>query len=110
VASDAQMRDALLRVADVASARGLSQCAPIQTATHRAIPILAYRLERRPSDIHVVLPAHARSGLVFAAAPEAIVGDVDLQAGVTIHSQDLVPPRSFQRLTGNRWWTLAARC
>jgi hypothetical protein len=47
---------------------------------------------------------------VFAAAPEAIVGDVDLQPGVTIHSQDLVPPRAFQRLTGNRWWTLAARC
>ncbi len=110
VASDRQMRDALLRVADVAGSRGLSRCAPIQTATHRAIPILAYKLGRRPSDIHVVLPAHAHAGLVFAAAPEAIVGDVSLLPGVTIHSQDLVPPENFQRLAGNRWWTLAARC
>jgi hypothetical protein len=110
VAGDRQMRDALLSVADVAASRGLSRCAPIQTATHRAIPILAYKLGRRPSGIHVVLPARARAGLVFAAAPEAIVGDVDLLPGVTIHSQDLVPPKTFQRLAGNRWWTLAARC
>src|SRR4051794_1496792 len=110
VAGDKQIRDALLRMADVAKARGLAGCAPLATATHRAIPLLAYALDRRPSQIHVVLPAKQRSGLLFAAPPATLVGDVGLLPGVTIRSQELVPPKSFDQLGKNRWWTLAARC
>jgi hypothetical protein len=110
VADDRSMRAALVDLTDVARSRGLAGCAPVQAATHRAIPLLAYGLGRRPSQIHVVLPVHARSGLLFAAPPATLVGDVGLLPGVTIRSQELVPPRSFQRIASNRWWTLAARC
>lgn len=110
VANDRATSAALLRLADVARARGLAGCTPVAAATHRAIPLLAYSLGKRPSEIHVVLPVHALSGLLFAAPPETLVGDVGLLPGVTIRSQELVPPRSFRRLASNRWWTLAARC
>ena len=110
VARNKLMRDALLQLADVARERGLAGCAPIGTATHRAIPLLAYALDRRPSDIHVVLPAKQRSGLLFAAPAATLIGDVGLLPGVTIRSQELVTPSSFTRLGATRWWTLAARC
>jgi hypothetical protein len=111
VADASTVRRALTHVADVAHARGLAgRCDPIQTMTHRAIPVLAYRLGLKPSAVHVTLPADARRGLVFGGPPETLIGDVGLYPGVTIRSQQLVPPRSFTRLASNRWWTLAARC
>jgi hypothetical protein len=101
---------ALTRVADAALSRGVAGCSPALAATHRAVPLLAYRLGRRPSGIRVGLPAEARSGLVVTASVDALIGDVGLLPGVTIRSTDLVPPKGFTRLASNRWWALAARC
>lgn len=102
---------ALARVADAAGERGLvRRCAPVQAMTHRAIPELAYRLDMRPSEVRVTLPADARRGLVFTGPAQTLIGDVGLLPGVTIRSQQLVPPRAFRRVATTPWWTLAARC
>lgn len=111
VARSGEVNRALIRLADVAKARGLAHgCAPVQAATHRAIPALAYRLGLRPSEIREVKPVRARHGVVFSALPAALIGDVGLYPGVTIRAQELVPPRSFTRVAANHWWNLAARC
>jgi hypothetical protein len=111
VADGRAMNRALIRLADVAQARGLERgCAPVQAATHRAIPALAYRLGVRPSRVRVVVPSRARRGVVFSALPAALIGDVGLYPGVTIRAQELVPPRGFRRLAANHWWSLAGRC
>jgi hypothetical protein len=111
VDADRAEAHALARVADVAESRGLvGRCAPVQAMTHRAIPELAYRFDVRPSEVHVTLPADAHRGLVFTGPPTTLIGDVGLLPGVTIRSQQLVPPRAFRRVAATPWWTLAARC
>ncbi len=103
---DAANDSALLSAANRADAR----CRPVQAAAYRAVPVLAYRLGLSPSDVHVVRPARARGGLVFTGPAATLIGDVGLYPGVTVRSQELVPPRGFTRIAGGGPWTLFARC
>jgi hypothetical protein len=90
--------------------RATRRCRPVQVATYRAVPVVAYRLGLEPSDVHVVRPATARSGVLLTGTVETIASDVGLLPGVTIRSQDLAPPSTFARVAANRWWVLAERC
>jgi hypothetical protein len=111
VASDRAIEHGLSRVADAARSDGLMHgCTPVQAMTHRAIPLLAYRLHVRPSQVHVVLPSDARRGIVFSGPPTTLISDVGLSPGVTVRSKQLEPPRTFTRVGSNPEWTVSARC
>jgi hypothetical protein len=105
------IQTALFEVARTARDGDLTKrCRPLQAAVYRPVPLIAQRLGVRPSEIQVTRPFRARDGLMFAAALEAVSGDVGLYPGVVIPAEQLALPPQFRRVASNRWWTLGARC
>jgi hypothetical protein len=87
--------------------RAPRDCGPVQVATDRAVPVLAYLLGVDPSEIAVVPPVE-QAGLLFAARAEVVGTDIDFDRSKP--AADLRLPRGFTRVAESEWWTLGARC
>jgi hypothetical protein len=93
-------------VRDVAR-RAPEGCGPVTVATNRAMPLVAYELEVRPSDI-AVAPDRRDRGILFAARAPVVATDIDYDREVP--GADTPLPRGFARLAASEWWSLGARC
>ena len=101
----------LLELADGVRDRRLAEtCRPLQVAAYRPVPVLAYHLGVQPSDVEVVRPYRARSGLMFAPRLESLIGDVGLYPGVVLPSSNLELPKTFRQVQANDWGVVATRC
>ncbi len=96
---DASVRDVARRVPE--------GCGPVTVATNRAMPLVAYELEVRPSDI-AVAPDRRDRGILFAARAPVVATDIDYDREVP--GADTPLPRGFARLAASEWWSLGARC
>ncbi len=97
--ADASVRDVARRVPE--------GCGPVTVATNRAMPLVAYELEVRPSDI-AVAPDRRDRGILFAARAPVVATDIDYDREVP--GADTPLPRGFARLAASEWWSLGARC
>jgi hypothetical protein len=107
IAGEERIRDDLAQLAD--SGAFQAECEPISVPNHRPVPLLALRLDRRPSEIVSAQLERPKTGYFVDPATPEVEETYILDPNDPGDLSAEVPP-DFTRVAGNRSWNLYARC